>query len=387
MRSFPALGFDPTPGSVLSAEGVAAQVRSAATAIREAADVLGGTGRQDWQGEAATAFHEGMSEELTPRVVTAADSFETAAAALEGWASSLVGFQQQAEDLEIRAVAAITAADNAAADLTAAQQSDDPLADTDGPTSRLAIANGELDSIRTEAHGLADSYVMEAGDVASCLGDAADAAPSSNWWDNFVGWLGDIEDWIQDYILPVLEDLVDILVVVVAVAAVVSFLLSNPVGWLTTAGLILAGAGIAIDAMQWAGGREDGSETLMGVLGLLTGAGLGKAVQGLASVAANSGGLSGLVPVLAGVSQGTGGAGATAVAALAFNPVGPMATWGYIVGRATEQTHDFATSGVNEVGNPVSRTVERFRNLFGGGGFATDEQHQSRERRLADEEC
>lgn len=387
MRSFPALGFDPTPGNVLSAEGVAEQVRGAATAIREAADVLGGTGRQDWQGEAATAFHESMSEELTPRVATAADSFETAAAALEGWATSLVGFQQQAETLEARAVAAITAAEDAAADLALAQQSEDPLADTDGPTTRLATASGDLETIRSEAHGLAALYGMEAGDVAACLGDAADAAPSSNWWENFVGWLGDIEDWVQDYILPVLEDLVDILVVVVAVAAVVAFLLSNPAGWLTTAALILAGAGIAIDAAQWIGGREDGTETMMGILGLLAGAGLGKAVQGLGTLAANSGGMSGLVPVLAGVSYGTGGAGATATAALAFNPVGPMATWGYIFGRSYEQTHDFATSGVNEVGNPVGRTVERFRNLFGGDGFATTEQNRTRERRLADEDC
>src|SRR5699024_4503536 len=132
MTAFAALGFDPAPGRHSSAQSVAAQVRTTATSIREAADVLGGTGRQDWTGETATAFHETMSGELTPRVVTAADSFETAAAALETWAESLLGFQSQAEELERRAQAALTDVTNASDDLSAAQASDDPEADVDG---------------------------------------------------------------------------------------------------------------------------------------------------------------------------------------------------------------------------------------------------------------
>src|SRR5690606_17706098 len=178
-RAFPALGFDPAPGTLSSAESVAEQVRTTAANIREAADVLGGTGQQNWQGETATAFHETMSGELTPRVVTAADSFEAAAAALETWASSLVTFQQQAEDLETRAATAITNVSNAADDLTAAQQSEDPDVDTDGPANQLTAATGELEQIRLEAQGLAETYAGEAEYVASCLSCAADDAPDS----------------------------------------------------------------------------------------------------------------------------------------------------------------------------------------------------------------
>ncbi|QDB78761.1 hypothetical protein FE251_04745 [Georgenia wutianyii] len=376
MSTFTALGFDPAPGSLGAAESVAEQVRTTASRIREAADVLGGTGRQDWKGETATAFHETMSEELTPRVLTAADSFETAATALATWASSLLTFQTQAVELESRAQAALAQVSAAGEDLTAAQHSEDPEADTDGPAGLLSAAAAELDSIRSEAWALADSYACEAEYVASCLADAGDAAPDSSWWDDFKEWAGDLEDWLQDYVLPVLEDLIDVLVVAVAVVAIIAMVLSGPVGWLGMAGLILGGAAVAIDVAQWAGGREDGTEALTGALGMLAGAGLGKAIQGLGSMAMANGGMSGLVPAIAGISRGTGGAGATATAVLSFNPVGPMATWGYITGRAYEESKNVmdTAQGLNDVGNPASRTVERFRNMFDGHGFVTAEQ-------------
>ena len=377
-RSFPALGFDPTPGSVVSAESVAEQVRTTAARIREAADVLGGTGQQDWKGETATAFHETMSGELTPSVVTAADSFEAAAAALETWATSLVTFQQQADELETRAATAITNVSNATEDLTAAQQSEGPDVDTEGPANQLTAATGELEQIRSDAHSLAETYAGEAEYVASCLSCAADEAPDSSMWDKIMSTLGDVEDWFQDYVLPVLEDIIDILAVAVAVAGIIALIVSGPVGWLGMAGLILGGAAVAVDFLQFAGGREDATEMLTGALGLLAGAGLGKMIQSLGTMAASSGGMSGLVPAIAGISRGTGGAGATATAALSFSPVGPMATWGYITGRTYEESKNvFDTQeSLNDVGNPVGRTFERFGNLFGGHGFVTDEQQR-----------
>lgn len=377
-RAFPALGFDPAPGTLSSAESVAEQVRTTAASIREAADVLGGTGQQNWQGETATAFHETMSGELTPKVVNAAESFEKAAAALETWASSLLTFQLQADSLESRAATAVANVSSAADSLTAAQQSEDPDVDTEGPANQLSAATAELEQIRSEAYGLAETYASEAQYVADCLSCAADDAPDSSMWDSFTDWLGDVEDWFQDYVLPVLEDIIDILAVVVAVAAIVALIVSGPVGWLGMAGLILGGAAVAVDFLQFAGGREDATEMLTGALGLLAGAGLGKIVQSLGSLAASSGGMSGLVPAVAGISRGTGGAGATATAALSFNPVGPMATWGYVTGRTYEESKNvFDTQeSLNDVGSPLSRTVERFGNLFGGHGFVTAEQQR-----------
>src|SRR5690606_30184550 len=131
---------------------VAEQVRTTAASIREAADVLGGTGQQNWQGETATAVHETMSGELTPKVVNAAESFEKAAAALETWASSLLTFQLQADSLESRAATAVANVSSAADSLTAAQQSEDPDVDTEGPANQLSAATAELEQIRSEAY-------------------------------------------------------------------------------------------------------------------------------------------------------------------------------------------------------------------------------------------
>jgi len=152
----------------------------------------------------------------------------------------------------------------------------------------------------------------------------------------------------------------------------------NPWDTSLGAGGSSGGAAVAVDFLQFAGGREDATEMLTGALGLLAGAGLGKVVQSLGSLAASSGGMSGLVPAVAGISRGTGGAGATATAALSFNPVGPMATWGYVTGRTYEESKNvFDTQeSLNDVGSPLSRTVERFGNLFGGHGFVTAEQQR-----------
>ena len=383
MQTFPALGLDPAPGTLASAEEVAERVRTTAASIREAADVLAGVGQQDWQGETATAFHESMSQELTPQVTTAAESFAAAAAALETWASSLAGFQQQAVQLEARAAGALAAVEHAAGELATAQLSDDPDVDTEGPAARLDAATGELEAVRGEAHALLETYHSQAEYVAACLTDAAAQAPDKSWWESFTGWVSDIHDWVQDYLLPALEDLVDILGLVVAAAAVVALLLT-PFGWAAAAAVLgkvalgLAVTAVAIDAVQWAGGREDASEMVAGALGLLAGWALGSLVSKLGTIAQNHGGLSGLVPVLAGGSTSAGG-GAVATAALSFDPVGPLASWGYIYGRTHEETQNVVDTveGINEAGDMWSRTAERFQNLFGGHGFVTEEQQEA----------
>ncbi len=71
--------------------------------------------------------------------------------------------------------------------------------------------------------------------------------------------------------------------------------------------------------------------------------------------------------------------GAVATAALSFDPVGPLASWGYIYGRTHEETQNVVDTveGINEAGDMWSRTAERFQNLFGGHGFVTEEQQEA----------
>jgi hypothetical protein len=391
MTGFPALGFDPAPGNLASAQSLAERVAQGAVQVREAADVLGGTGQQDWQGKTAEAFHSTVDGELTPRVVTAADSFTTAANALDAWAVSLAAFQARAEALEARARAAMEDVDRAATAFSAAQGSDDPDVDVEGAGMRLQLATSALDEVRAEAHSLAGSYAAEAEDVAARLQDAGDAAPQAAMFSGLLDGLGELWDDFQEYVLPVLEDIVDILAVAVGIAVVlllaaaVVVAIMNPVGlaavmgMISTAGTIglwLGVGAVGIDALQVAGGREGPQEMLLGLAGLLAGGALGKLASGFLGMASNAGGLSGLVPAVAGVSRGTGGGGAVATAALRHNPVGPLATWGYLLTKAEDQSQGVRSTieGVNTVGTPVTRMRERFENVFSGEGFVTDKQ-------------
>lgn len=386
MSSFPALGFDPAPGTVTSADGVAQQVRTSAASIREAADVLAGTGQQNWQGETATAFHETMGRELTPRVVTAADSFETAAAALETWASSLLGFQQRAAELESRAATALSAVSAAADELSVAQQSEDPGVDSAGASGRLSAATGELESIRSEAYALADSYAAEAEYVASCMADAADAAPDQSRWDSFFGWAGDVVDGFIDYVLPALEDILTIVAIGLAVVAVVA-LIATPMGWaglaaaaatIGKAAFWVSAAGVAVDGLQFASGREDGTEFAVGLVGLGVGALTGPLVNGIKGVAAYGGGWGGMVPAMAGRYGGSGGTALVGALGMHWHGAGAVASGVYVANKLysdTKKTRDTMRS-VQGAGGPFGRTWERFRSLIDGDGFTTAQQRQ-----------
>lgn len=397
-RSFPTLGFDPAPGDLGSADAMAAEVRANASALRETADVLAGTGQQDWQGETATAFHETMGAELTPRVSTAADSFATAATALENWATSLSDFQRLAGDLEHRASAALQTLDSATSDLYAAQDSSDPEADTSGPSARVGAASASLSQIRDEAQILAANYEQEAEYVAACLSDAADAAPDQSVWDCFVDDVRSSANWVQDYILPVLEDLIDILAVIAVVATVIA-LAMNPAGWMAILTLLgkatfwIGVVGTTVDGLQWAGGREDGTEFVLGVADLAAGALLGNILGNLKVVADNGFGIpSGMVPALAGVGGGsTGGAGSlVGVLGIHWDWTAVFAGGAWLVGKAYEDSEPFVDTihGMNDSGDAVGRTIERIGSLFRGDGFTTGEQRRDIARRQStDEEC
>jgi hypothetical protein len=103
MRTFPALGFDPAPGSP---SAVLAQAREADRAARALAGAAVAAGRLDarWRGAAAEA-HRDHTRELPGDLGRAAAAHGTLARELTSYADDLAARQLRAADLEDRAAA------------------------------------------------------------------------------------------------------------------------------------------------------------------------------------------------------------------------------------------------------------------------------------------
>ena len=103
MRTFPALGFDPAPGSP---SAVLAQARDADRAARALAGAAVAAGRLDarWRGAAAEAYRD-HTRELPGDLGRAAAAHGTLARELASYADDLATRQLRAADLEDRAAA------------------------------------------------------------------------------------------------------------------------------------------------------------------------------------------------------------------------------------------------------------------------------------------
>jgi uncharacterized protein YukE len=103
MRTFPALGFDPAPGSP---SAVLAQAREADRAARALAGAAVAAGRLDarWRGAAAEAYRD-HTRELPGDLGRAAAAHGTLARELTSYADDLAARQLRAADLEDRAAA------------------------------------------------------------------------------------------------------------------------------------------------------------------------------------------------------------------------------------------------------------------------------------------
>ena len=110
MRTFPALGFDPAPGSP---SALLAQAREADRAARALAGAAAAASRLDarshgaagrWQGAAADAYRD-HARELPGDLGRAAGAHGTLARELSAYADDLAARQLRAADLEDRAAA------------------------------------------------------------------------------------------------------------------------------------------------------------------------------------------------------------------------------------------------------------------------------------------
>ena len=190
--AFPALGFDPAPGSPPAVDALAA---ACATALRELSAARGavlrsGSGGAGWQGAAAEAFRTGTAE-LSGRSDALVRSVESAGAALRLWHADLVVLQRSARHLEAAAAAARDGLLAAAAhpDLALGGRVFTDPAELAAAEQRLAAAEravragqAELDEVLRRAERVRVQHVDLAADLARALVRAGDLVPAPDLW-------------------------------------------------------------------------------------------------------------------------------------------------------------------------------------------------------------
>ncbi|AEW94922.1 MULTISPECIES: putative T7SS-secreted protein [Streptomycetaceae] len=260
-RSFPALGFDPTPGDVDETRTLAKQLSNIATDLTTTYNEISRVDCTAWHGKAATAFSNHVSHDVQPLIGKAKDSFSGAADALADWAVRLAAFQHRADDLERRAAAKqqdVTSTGNALNALKgdssggdhpdpAAKKKQDDLKDSH------KSAQHALDSLRQEAEDLHGEYRREAVRIGHRLQKAGHIAPEKpgllhsiahgveEAWDA-------TKDWVKEHadLIKVISDFVSDLSGVLGMLAIITAPF-EPLG------AIFAGAAVATSAIALVG--------------------------------------------------------------------------------------------------------------------------------------
>lgn len=327
--TYDALGFDPAPGEVARGREMTRRLRSATQALAEMDRVVRGTGSDAWEGKAAHAFYGLVESDLRPRVSEAYQSFDAATRALERWVEGLGGYQARARALEVEA-------EQARADLTAAQAAYDGIGDP--PTGDIDPADrreyddkktrhegaverhqGALDSIVRRARALADEATASATTAAGALETAAKVAPDEpGLWDKISDVFEDIGEFLTDVVEYVRDNWWDLLHRLVSITASVLAIASLFCPALAPFALGFAIADVAMSGIDWMRGVPGAKEAfLTGVIGLAGGAVVGKVVGAFTNAAG---------PVLAAgpfrvvSSGGAASVAAPAAAVLSYNP-------------------------------------------------------------------
>jgi uncharacterized protein YukE len=251
--SYPALGFDPAPGTVAKVADVAATMGKVAAEIGQAYEDLTRLGKSDsfWQGDGADAF-EGTVGQVPDYLNKAQRSLAGASSTLTSWADDLGTMQRQAADLERQAETAQSQVTQAQSnpnlglagqrftDPAQFQQAQDALGQAQ---QRLDQAQGGLDAIRESAKRLLDQHLDLAGQVAAALRKAKDEAPEEPGWldkigdaigkmvDGIKNLAGDVWNWVKDH-ADIIAKIGDVLSKVSAVLGVIAIITApfEPIG-------------------------------------------------------------------------------------------------------------------------------------------------------------
>lgn len=323
---FPALGFDPAPGEVWEVNSLARTLSNGATTLQQIDDVLQGTGRGAWRGEAAEAFRDLMADDLRPKIRAARNAFSDAQRTIANWAEDLAEFQSRARDLERRAQSALDQV--GAAERTVDGLPRPPLTPPftldederrereraretrDAAEDALDAARELLASIRRLAEALWEEYYERARSRADELKDSADAAPDEpGLFDRALDALGDLVKFhlevlsaIGDFVMDALEFLAPALRVLADVAgfaAAVLGLLSLIPGLQFLAPFALGFAALAMVSDYLAAVGETGSlveafkdpQFIMGAVSVVLGGGsmaLGRVLVSAAPAASST---------------------------------------------------------------------------------------------------
>jgi predicted nucleic acid-binding Zn-ribbon protein len=237
VSDFPTLGFDPAPGRLQSVDDLATKLTKAVKGLDSAHTTLTeiSKGGKTWEGEAASAFAEKVSD-LPKYLADSRDALRSAATQLSRWRTKLADFQDKAREYEADAKAAkekqktreaahdrATTAYNAAAanpalrlagqvytnqaDLAGAQAKYDTAsahltkADTalDTATKQLDSARTEFEDIVKKAEELLEYHQQKAQTIADMLTKANDKAPDPGFFeglaDAFTKFGHKIQNW------------------------------------------------------------------------------------------------------------------------------------------------------------------------------------------------
>ncbi|SEN45350.1 hypothetical protein SAMN05216267_1005186 [Actinacidiphila rubida] len=295
IRSFPHLGFDPTPGDPGKVRDLARDIEDVHAELTTTVGELDRIDAGYWKGEAATAFVAHIDHDVTPLIRKAHASFGRAAAALSGWAGQLQGFQAEADGLEREAAAKQGTLDQAkaAAGLTPAppsglpnprpEASPTPGAAADDAKKKQAVsdAGDALAGVRHRAEELQQRYTHAAKAVSHELDKAGDIAPDKpglfhriahaveGAWNDTVAWVKDHADLIK-----MLGDALSALTGILAAIAIFTAPF-EPIGAIFAGAALISGAAtLATHLVAMAAGADVSWTTIgLDVFGVLPGIG------------------------------------------------------------------------------------------------------------------
>ena len=277
IRSFPNLGFDPTPGDVDATRSLVRHLTNVSTELNSMVSDLRSVNTAGWKGKAAAAFESHVAQDVQPLVLKASNSFQEATSALGGWVGQMQSFQHEADDLEREAAAkkddldqaksavhtaTSTASASASAHLSAGK-AHAHAADLKAKNDALSDAGDALSAVRQRANDLHDRYIAAAGAVGRHFEKAGKIAPAKpGFFDRMAddidqAW-DDTTQWVKDHaeLFKFIGDIASDLSAVFGVLAICTALI-EPLGAIF-AGLALATSAISLvsDLVAKAGGAD-----------------------------------------------------------------------------------------------------------------------------------
>jgi phage shock protein A len=308
-REFPALGFDPAPGTISAIQQMVDNLGTVAKDLGEARDTMlkVGQGGSIWEGKAAEAFH-GKVGEVPGYLAKAHQSLGDAAKVLEGWANDLNSMQRTAADYETQAEAALRTLRSAQANPNlglAGQQFDtgqalrEAQSKYDAAKAQVDTANADLEHIHQAATRLLEQHQGLADEVAKALRKAKDEAPEEPGFFGRIGeWMNDIAEGIANLAKDAwqfIKDHADLIAKIGDVLSAIGTVLSVvavATSWIPGVNAVTAAAAVGVSAAAMGthllakAAGADVSWTKIGfdAIGMIPGGGSAKGVVGAVKV-------------------------------------------------------------------------------------------------------